>query len=50
MVEFLLRPQVAKQVLHTGQAWPEGGSLALPTRPGLGVELDETKIDSRREL
>src|SRR4030095_11543944 len=40
MVEFLLRPQVAKQALHAGQAWPENGSLALPATPGLGVELD----------
>jgi L-alanine-DL-glutamate epimerase-like enolase superfamily enzyme len=50
MVEFLLRPQVAKQALHAGAGWPERGSLALPTQPGLGVELDSSKIDSRRAL
>ena len=50
MVEFLLRPQVAKQALHARAGWPQRGSLALPTQPGLGVELDSSKIDSRRAM
>jgi hypothetical protein len=50
MAEFLLRPQAAKQALHANQAWPQGGSIALPTVPGLGVVLDEARIDTRREL
>jgi len=29
---------------------PEGGALPLPSKPGLGVELDEAKIESRREV
>ena len=50
MAEFLLRPQAAKQALHANQAWPEGGSIALPAAAGLGVVLDEARIDTRREL
>jgi L-alanine-DL-glutamate epimerase-like enolase superfamily enzyme len=29
---------------------PEGGSIALPAAPGLGIELDDAKIESRRAL
>jgi hypothetical protein len=29
---------------------PEGGSIALPTKPGIGYELDESKIGSTVEL
>jgi len=50
MAEFLLRPQVAKQALHTNQAWPQDGALPLPTKPGLGVQLDPDKIDRQSEL
>ena len=50
MAEFLLLPQTAKQALHANQAWPEGGSIALPAAPGLGVVLDEARIDTRHEL
>jgi L-alanine-DL-glutamate epimerase-like enolase superfamily enzyme len=50
MAEFLVRPQVAKQALHANQAWPEGGSIALPDGPGLGVVLDEARIDTRRAM
>ena len=50
MAEFLLLPQTAKQALHANQAWPEGGSIALPAAPGLGLVLDEAPIDTRHEL
>jgi L-rhamnonate dehydratase len=26
---------------------PDGGSFALPTGPGFGIELDDTKIEKR---
>jgi L-rhamnonate dehydratase len=48
MAEFLLRPQVAKQALHMRQVWPANGSIELPQTPGLGIELDPERIDSRR--
>ncbi|MGI9148480.1 MAG: enolase C-terminal domain-like protein [Chloroflexota bacterium] len=50
MAEFLLRPQTAKQALHTRQVWPENGSIALPDAPGVGIELANERIDTRRSL
>ncbi|HLZ29983.1 MAG TPA: enolase C-terminal domain-like protein [Chloroflexota bacterium] len=50
MAEFLIRPQAAKQALHTRQLWPEHGSIALPDTPGLGIELAADRIDTRRLL
>lgn len=50
MVEFLLRSQPYAQYFHAGRLWPEGGSLPLPTAPGLGIVLDEAKIAGRVEL
>jgi len=50
MAEFLIRPQAAKQALHTRQVWPANGSIELPETPGLGIELDPERIDTRRPL
>jgi L-rhamnonate dehydratase len=50
MAEFLIRPQAAKQALHTRQLWPENGSIAPPEQPGLGIELDPDRIDTRRSI
>jgi L-rhamnonate dehydratase len=50
MAEFLLRAQVGKQGLFRNRLWPERGSIALPSEPGLGLALDESKIDERVEL
>lgn len=49
-VEYLMRHQPSKQFFHTVQYTPENGSLALPTLPGLGIVLDESKIESRETL
>ena len=50
MAEFLLMAQPAKQHFHTTYLEPEGGSIPLPTAPGLGIELDEAKIERRVDL
>jgi L-rhamnonate dehydratase len=50
MAEFLLRAQPAKQYFHTEYLAPDKGSIALPTGPGLGIELDERRIDTRVEV
>lgn len=50
MVEYLVAHQPAKQFFHSPIFQPEDGAVALPTRPGLGVELDESKIDSREVI
>jgi L-rhamnonate dehydratase len=50
MVEFLVRHQEAKQFFHTPIYRPEGGSIRLPELPGLGMALDQEKIESREAV
>ncbi len=50
MVEFLLLSQPHAQHFHLDRPIPQGGSLALPTAPGLGIILDDAKIAQRVEL
>ncbi len=46
-VEFLLRYQEVKQFFQTTVYRPENGVVALPELPGLGLVLDEAKIERR---
>ncbi len=50
MAEYLVRAVPAKQWFHTHPLVPEGGSFALPDVPGLGLDLDDAKIEERSEL
>jgi L-rhamnonate dehydratase len=50
MVEYLVRVQERTQFFQLNIHRPEGGSLALPAGPGLGIDLDPSKIERRREL
>jgi L-alanine-DL-glutamate epimerase-like enolase superfamily enzyme len=50
MAEFLLLAQPVAQHFHTTFVQPEGGSIALPTAPGLGFAIDEAKVARREEL
>jgi len=50
MAEYLLRSQPAAQHFHRLPLRPEGGSIALPQAPGLGLEIDDAKVEARREL
>ena len=50
MVEYLLRSQAHAQHFHAAPYVAEGGSLALPTRPGLGIAIDEAKVEQRIAL
>jgi L-alanine-DL-glutamate epimerase-like enolase superfamily enzyme len=50
MAETLLRALPTKQHFHTEMMLPIGGSIPLPTRPGLGIALDEAKIEKRTAL
>ena len=47
MVEYLINHQANKQFFHKIQFAPEDGSVKLPQAPGLGIELDEAKIEQR---
>jgi L-alanine-DL-glutamate epimerase-like enolase superfamily enzyme len=46
-VEYLFRHQARKQFFHTPFYVPDKGFIKLPERPGLGFELDESKIEKR---
>jgi L-alanine-DL-glutamate epimerase-like enolase superfamily enzyme len=48
-VEFLLRYQEVKQFFQQTIYRPENGSVTLPDLPGLGLVLDEARIE-RREI
>lgn len=49
-VEFLMRHQPRKQFFHAPIYAPENGHLSLPDAPGLGLIIDETKIESRTPI
>ncbi|HUE76068.1 MAG TPA: enolase C-terminal domain-like protein, partial [Chloroflexota bacterium] len=50
MAEFLIRAQPSKQHFHTTVTEPVNGAIPLPTAPGLGIAIDEAKVDNRVEL
>jgi L-rhamnonate dehydratase len=47
LVEFLIQHQERKQFFHAPIYRPVEGSLELPALPGLGLVLDEGKIEAR---
>jgi L-alanine-DL-glutamate epimerase-like enolase superfamily enzyme len=49
-VEFLIRSQPDKQFFYDAFYEPIGGSVALPDRPGLGLVLEEAKIERREQV
>ena len=49
-VEYLFRYQETKQFFHKPIYRPENGSVQLPELPGLGLVLDEAKIEGRERL
>ncbi len=49
-VEYLFRHQARKQFFHTPFYEPISGTVALPDLPGLGLVLDEEKIEDKQIL
>ncbi|MFH1086565.1 MAG: enolase C-terminal domain-like protein [Chloroflexota bacterium] len=49
-LEYLLLHNVNKQWFHTQLYAPQGGWVALPTAPGLGLALDPAKVEAQEEL
>jgi L-rhamnonate dehydratase len=49
-VEYLVRSQETKQYFFKPIYRPEGGEITLPTLPGLGLGLDEEKIEQRERV
>lgn len=47
-VEYLVNAMPNRHHFEVAPPTPGGGSFALPTAAGFGIELDESKVDSRR--
>ena len=50
MLEFLCNYQPLAQHFHVTYVEPVNGTLQPPEAPGLGIVLDEAKIEARSEL
>jgi L-rhamnonate dehydratase len=50
MLEYLHRPNLTWQWFFADPVLPQDGYIYPPQRPGLGMDFDESKIESRREL
>ncbi|MGE5459243.1 MAG: enolase C-terminal domain-like protein [Solirubrobacterales bacterium] len=50
MVEYLVKIQERAQWFHLKGLHPVDGSIAVPTDPGLGIEIDPAKVLGREEL
>jgi galactonate dehydratase len=50
MVEYLVKIQERAQWFHRKGLHPVDGSIAVPTDPGLGIEIDPGKVLAREEL
>jgi len=50
MIEYLVNIQERNQFFHATIHRPVDGALELPTGPGLGIDLDPSKAEDRREL
>jgi L-alanine-DL-glutamate epimerase-like enolase superfamily enzyme len=50
MVEYLIQHQAHKQFFHKPVYEPENGVVKLPELPGLGLVLDESKIQVREPI
>ncbi len=48
--EWLLQAGIVGQHFYTHKIEPVEGHIALPTTPGIGIELDEAVIEEREEL
>ncbi|MBI3962336.1 MAG: mandelate racemase/muconate lactonizing protein, partial [Deinococcus sp.] len=50
LLEYLIKWNEVNQFFFKNPIKPVGGSVTLPTGPGMGVELDEDRIESRLEV
>jgi L-alanine-DL-glutamate epimerase-like enolase superfamily enzyme len=50
LLEYLVKWNEIHQFFLEHPVVPVDGQVALPTAPGIGMELDETKIEERREI
>jgi len=50
LLEYLMKWNEIHQFFLKHPIKPVGGEVTLPTGPGIGVELDQAKIESQREI
>ena len=50
LIEYLVKWNEINMHFLKDAPWPENGSVAVPDRPGLGMELDPDKIKSEAEF
>jgi L-alanine-DL-glutamate epimerase-like enolase superfamily enzyme len=50
MVEYLIKWDEIHQFFLKSPVKPVNGLVHVPETPGLGMDLDEAKIEERREL
>ncbi len=50
MAEYLVRHQPTAQHFHVHALAPQGGAILMPDLPGLGIEIDAAKVETRRDL
>ncbi|MBC7235210.1 MAG: hypothetical protein H5T69_05170 [Chloroflexi bacterium] len=50
LLEYLVIHNQAKQWFHQETFMPENGLVRLPTKPGLGIEIDPAKVERQEEL
>jgi L-alanine-DL-glutamate epimerase-like enolase superfamily enzyme len=50
LVEYLVKWNVVNQWFLKHPVHPVNGQVLPPTEPGLGMDLDDDKIERRREL
>lgn len=50
LLEYLVKWNQIHQFFLRNRIIPQNGSVTLPTSPGLGMELDETRIRERQEI
>jgi L-alanine-DL-glutamate epimerase-like enolase superfamily enzyme len=50
MIEYLVKWNILHQWFLKNPVHPVGGVVALPTAPGLGMDIDADKVESQQEL
>jgi L-alanine-DL-glutamate epimerase-like enolase superfamily enzyme len=50
LLEYLIKWNEIHQFFLKHPLKPVNGEIILPTRPGIGMELDEGKIERREEM
>jgi L-rhamnonate dehydratase len=50
LLEYLVKWNQIHQFFLKDRIAPQEGSVSLPTAPGLGMELDEARIQERKEM